>query len=461
MKIAVLCGSSKQAKNSNTMQYLFYLAKHFPKHDFSFLNVGFFFNSVTPDMQFFEESMKTIKNSDAVLWAFPVYFGLVPFSLKQFIEKVFETKRQLIFKDKYTASFSTSIHILDDVAHAYLRGICEDWEMNYYGFFSVDIYDYFSSKKMKDLTIFTDCFFSAVSQNEPCQIFFQKNHDTPAKYVPGKSFNKISLKNKRLLLIEHCLTPESNIKKMTSRFESQFAEKIPVIQLQSLGLKTGCYGCLKCGYNNICPLEDFPSISNVNSQIKQSDIIIFSGEVKDRFFSSLWKLFFDRSFSRGHLSGKLQGKQVGFIASGPFFNSNILNKFFVSFAEISGANLVGIVSDESNCSKTIDRLLHILSTNSVSFSEKNYSSPVTSSGLGTIKITRDNIYGRLSSVFHADHSLFKKSGLFDFPQNQRLSWYRNRLILLLLKLPYLRKLYYDRLPSLLPFLYKKFGQRKK
>lgn len=201
----------------------------------------------------------------------------------------------------------------------------------------------------------------------------------------------------------------------------------------------GCLGCIHCGIDNECVYEGKDGfIDFYNSKIKTADILIFTGTIKDRYLSSRWKLFFDRSFFNTHQS-VLSGKQIGFIISGPLRQLPNLRQILESFVEWQQANNIGIVTDEYEDSTKVDNLIKKLAKRSLLLSDKKYIKPQTFLGVGGRKIFRDDVWGKLRFVFQADHKYYKKTGFYDFPQTDFKTRVTNLLMILLTRIPKFKK----------------------
>ena len=140
MKIIVLNGSPK-GKISVTMQYVQFIQKKFPQHELKILNISQRIKKIEKDENAFQEIIDQVRSSDGVLWAFPLYFFLVPSQYKRFIELISEKKAKDAFKNRYSAVLTTSIHVFDHAAHNYVNAICDDLDMKYVGGFSADMDD--------------------------------------------------------------------------------------------------------------------------------------------------------------------------------------------------------------------------------------------------------------------------------------------------------------------------------
>ena len=89
MKITVLNGSPK-GDMSVTLQSVHFIRKTFPAHEFQICNISSKIRIIESNKDGFLKVVEGIGSSDAVLWAFPLYFFLVPAQYKRFVELVFE-----------------------------------------------------------------------------------------------------------------------------------------------------------------------------------------------------------------------------------------------------------------------------------------------------------------------------------------------------------------------------------
>jgi len=86
MKITVLNGSPK-GELSVTMQYVNYLAKLYPQHQFDIVHIAQRIKRIEHDRATFDEIIAQVRSSDAVLWGFPLYYLLVHAHYKRFIDE--------------------------------------------------------------------------------------------------------------------------------------------------------------------------------------------------------------------------------------------------------------------------------------------------------------------------------------------------------------------------------------
>ena len=446
MKIVVLNGSPK-GNMSVTLQYVLFLRKKFPQHELKVFNIAQEFRKIETEQKAFQEIIESVKSADGVLWAFPLYILLVHSNYKRFIELIRERGVESAFKGKYTAALSTSIHFFDHTAHNYINAICDDLDMRYVGSFSADMYDLLKEKEQVKLTLFARHFFEAIENRVPTSKNFMPVVHKKFGYAPGKVGNKIDVGSKKVLILTDSTDSGTNLGRMVQRFRDSFSSEVELVNLNDVNIKGGCLGCIQCGYDNTCAYQGKDGyIDFFNTKVKPADVLVFAGAIKDRYLSSRWKLYFDRSFFMGH-APKYTGKQMGFIISGPLSQIPNLRQILEAYAEGEGASPVDFVTDEPEDSAEIDALLHSLAERLIRFASEGCMKSSTFLGVGGTKLFRDEIWGRLRPTFQADHRRYRKHGVYDFPQND----YKTRIIggifTLLLKLPQFRKEYARRTKS--------------
>ncbi|MBC8218605.1 MAG: NAD(P)H-dependent oxidoreductase [Planctomycetes bacterium] len=438
MKIAVLNGSPK-GDISVTMQYVHFIQKKFPQHELKILNVSQRIKTTERNQAAFQEIIGEVKLSDGVLWAFPLYVFLVHSQYKRFIELISEKGAADVFKNKYTAVLTTSIHFFDHAAHNYMNAICDDLDMKYVGSYSADMHDLLQEKERDRLVLFAEDFFEAIETGVPTTKSYKPVAYGKFNYVPGNVEAKIDIGDKKIIVLTDCQDKQPNLGRMIETFRESLSKEVQVINLSDIDVKGGCLGCIQCGFDNICSYQDKDGfIEFYNTKVKTADVLIFAGAIKDRYLSSRWKLFFDRGFFNTH-TPTLTGKQIGFIISGPLGQIPNLRQILEAYAEWQQANVVHFVTDEYEDSLKIDALLQSLAKRAVRFAEIDYVKPATFLGVGGMKIFRDDIWGRLRFVFQADHRYYKKHGIYDFPQKDKKARDTNKMMFNLTKDPEMRQ----------------------
>jgi len=438
MKIIVLNGSPK-GNISVTMQYVQFIQKKFPQHELKIINISQRIKKIEKDEDAFQEIIDQVKTSDGILWAFPLYFLLVPSQYKRFIELISEKKSEDAFKNRYTAVLTTSIHVFDHAAHNYMNAICDDLDMKYTGSFSADMDDLLKERERERLILFADNFFEAIENTIPTSKAYMPVTYKEFDYIPGNVEDKIDVGNKKIIILTDSEDNQTNLGKMILRFKKSFSDEVEVINLNDMDIKGGCLACIRCGLDNICAYQDKDEYNEVyNTKLKTADVLVFAGTIKDRYLSSRWKMFFDRSFFNGHVPS-LSGKQIGFIISGPLIQIPNLRQILQGYCEWQQDNLVDFITDEYEDSAEIDALLENFAKRLIRFADKHYIKPPTFLAVGFSRIIRDDIWGRFRFAFQADHRFLKKHGMYDFPQKDLKIRIKNGIIIFLTKIPAFRK----------------------
>jgi len=438
MRIAVLNGSPK-GETSVTMQYVRYIQKLYPQHQLEIEHVVPRIKKLENDEQAFREIVERVRSADAVLWAFPLYYMLVHGSYKRFIELIEERGAREAFEGKYTASLSTSIHFFDHTAHNYIHAICDDLDMRYVGIFSASSRDLLEERGRAQLTQFAGEFFRAVEEQAATQRSYPALVTPSFRYVPGPVRQLVDTQGKRVVIVSDAQPHQANLVRMIERFQASFAQPVTTANLHDVDIKGGCLGCIHCGFDNICEYEGKDGYINFyNSQVKTADVLIFAGAMRDRYLSAKWKTFFDRSFFCGH-APSLAGKQFALLISGPLTQVPNLREILEGYAQLELCNLAGIVSDEVGDSSGLDGLLEELAGRLMRCAEADYRPPQMFPGVAGTKLFRDEMYGRLRIVFQADHRLYRKMGVYDFPQKDWRMRMINAVVTPLLRIPRFRE----------------------
>ncbi len=438
MKIIVLNGSPK-GDISVTMQYVAYIRKKFPQHELKIINTSQRINKIEKDESVFRGIVDDVRSSDGVLWAFPLYLLLVPSQYKRFIELIWERGALNAFKDRPAAVLTTSIHFFDHTAHDYMRAICDDLEMRFVGAFPAHMRDLMQKEGREKLSLFASTFFEAIEKKAPATKIYKPMINGNLDYVPSRSQDKIDDKGKRVVIVTDSEDSRTNLGRMLERFKDSFSSPVEVINISEMNIKGHCLGCLHCGFDYLCRYDGKDDFNEIyRTKVQTADILVYAGTIVDRYLSSRWHMFFCRSFFYNH-TPSLVSKQVGFIISGPLSQTSTLRQVMEGWIQIQQSHLVDFISDEYDDSATLDMLLTDLARRLISFSEKGYIRPRNFLGVAGMKVFRDEIYGGLRGVFQADHSYYKKHGLYDFPQKDYKKRFMADVMTIFSKIPPIRK----------------------
>jgi len=415
MKFAVLNGSPK-GDISVTLQYVRYLEKVYPEHDYVIHHVAQKIRALEKKDEAFDEVIDSIRGADGVIWSFPLYFLLVHAGLKRFIELVGERGVGDAFSGKYAAGISTSIHFFDNTAHTYIHGVSEDLGMQYVSSFSPHMTDLLDEEGRKKLQFFAEGLFDAVERGAAIPRRNQPITPVSLAYTPGAVGESVSTGDKRVVVVTDAHPGKDNLNGMIQRLTGALSGEVDVLNLNDVDIKGDCRGCIQCGYDYTCAYEGKDGfIDFYRDKVMTADAVIFAGSIRDRYFSADIKRMFDRMFFNTHTS-RLPQKQVGFLVSGPLSQLPNLREIMDGFFQVEESNLVDMVSDEYADSETLDVVIDDFARNVIRAADAGYVRPLDFLGVGGKKIFRDDIFMGLKFPFQADHRHYKKNGYYDFPQ---------------------------------------------
>ncbi|MBD3189569.1 MAG: iron-sulfur protein [Candidatus Heimdallarchaeota archaeon] len=458
LKIVVLNGSPKGPR-SITQQYVKYIQTIFPEHDYEYIPIAQKLPAIEKNSKRFNEIIEAIQDADGIIWAFPVYYLLVNSNYKRFIELIFERGVEKAFLGKYAASLSTSIKFHDHIAHNYIRAISEDLQTEFFDSASFHMDELLSDDSRKQIDNFAKNFFDTIIEKRVTTRYFPSLEGKPFEYQPTKpDLDPIHLPDKRIVIITDAKEEETNLQKMIQQTTKAFTNEVEVYNLHEVEIISTCQGCLQCAYDFNCVFKEKDEFTEFCEQnVKQADVLIFAGVIKDRFLSARWKMFMDRYFYNNH-TPTLQNKQIGFLISGPFSKTGVLREQLLSFVEGHRANPVGFVTDEVRSSKKLDEAIESFARKTAYYAQHNYFQN-TFRGVAGIKIFRDELLGGLKTVFRADHHYYKKHGLYR--QTRKQSFRQkifNKVLAFLVKLKGFRDRMY---PQMVDYMVRPYEQKVK
>ena len=435
MKICVLNGSPK-GRDSVTMQYVRFLELAFPAHTFVIEDVGQRIGSLEAKEDAFRKVIASIESADAILFATPVYYMLVPAQFKRFIELLFSHNARSSFFWKYAASITTSIHFFDHTANEYLHAVAEDLGMHWTGSFMAKMDDLLSEKHQENLVLFGQDFLDTAKTHPAIRRTYPPVSSNLPEYRSAGIPMPLATQGKQVLILSDA-AHGSNLEKMTMRLASCFGKSASIVPIDEAKMKGGCLGCCRCAFDNTCVYTDGFS-EFWKETVLPADIIILAGTVKDRYLSAAFKQVFDRSFFMGHIPS-FAGKQVAFLIEGPVAQCSTLQEIMRAYVSGQGANLAGVVSDEVGISMAVDEQIDALAARCLRLSLSGYVAPGGFPAVAGHKIFRDDIWGEMRAIFRADHAYYRKHGLYDFPQNDLRQRISTTLFSLFLSIPAVRE----------------------
>ncbi len=451
MKIVILNGSPK-GEYSNTIHYVKYIMKHRPEHEYNILEVGRDIKKIEKDPGMFDAIIEKIKDADGVLWSFPLYHYSVPSQLMRLIELVSERKAEDAFHGKYVTALTTSVHFYDNLAHNYVRAVSEDLGMNYLEGFSAEMNDILKPEWRRQMLLFFDHFTAMIEEHAPAEKKYAPISAETKEYSPGEVKAHVSFGDKKVILITDARDDDLNLGRMVEVFKRSAGGNVDIVNLNDIRIAGGCLGCIRCGDKNVCVYKD-DLRSVYYDKMAGANAVVLAGTIRGRSFSSLWKMFWDRSFVNGHCP-LVTGIQYGYIISGPLRQLPDIREEIESRAEMSGNQMAGIITDEYDDPEKITALIGQLAADLAWGMKADYHRPPTYLGIGGKLLFRDLIY-RLGGIFRADDTYYKKHALYDYPQKDYMLRMQNFVLKLILSSKWARKQFYMRAKEETARAYKK------
>jgi len=286
MKIVVLNGSPK-GDVSVTRQYVLYLEKAFPKHQFVVLHVAQQSRKLDRDAAAFDAVVQEVRSADGVIWAFPLYILLVCSQYKRFIELITERGAQSAFRGKHAVTLSTSINYYDSNAHTYIRSVCEDLGMRFVGIHSANMHDLMKPEERRRLRLFAEDFFASIERGlEFPRLSSALRAEQAQSYQPLPPALSTDTRGRKIVILTDAKAGQENLQAMTARLVSAWGQDARVVNLHDIDIKGGCQGCLRCGAAYQCAYTGKDGfIDFYNSVLVPADIIVFAGAIVARQLS--------------------------------------------------------------------------------------------------------------------------------------------------------------------------------
>ena len=403
MKILVINGSPK-GEYSITLQTVRYLEQQFPQVSFEVLHAGQKIKALEQD---FSSAAEAVKQSDFLLFSYPVYTFLAPSQLHRFLELL--KSSGLSLAGKYAAQLTTSKHFYDITAHRYVQDMCQELGLKYIGGLSADMDDLLAEKGQKQARDFLQ--FLQWSVEKDSYLPFPQPHPgfTP---VPATAPEADGAQKPGDVVIVTDVTPEEgNLQAMIARFRANCPYNTRVVNIWEYPLQGGCLGCFRCAVSGKCIYTDgFDEFLRREIQTAQATVYAFT--IKDHSMGPRFKMYDDRQFCNGHRTVTM-GAPVGYLVSGPLSREENLRNVIEARANVGGNFLAGVATDEQEPDRQIDLLCQKLAY----ALDQGYQPPQTFWGVGGMKVFRDLIW-LMQGMMRADHKFYKAHGQYDFPQKQ-------------------------------------------
>ncbi|MCQ2462334.1 MAG: NAD(P)H-dependent oxidoreductase [Clostridia bacterium] len=404
MNIVVINGSPK-TKYSITLQTVLYIERNFPDHSFDYINAA---SVIRQKDKKLPEVIEKIKQSDAVLFSYPVYTFIAPSQLHALIEMLKESGADL--SGRFFTQITTSKHFYDTTAHKYIEENGFDMGMKYIRGLSADMDDLLTEKGQKQAKDFFSRFLWC-AENGICEP--NRKAYTEPKRAPVTPLHRApSSGSGDVVIVTDLKEDDVQLNEMIKRFRAVMPEKTRLVNLRDFHFSGGCLGCFNCAVSGKCIYKDrFDDF--LRNNIQTADATVYAFSIKDHSMGTLFKTYDDRQFCNGHRTVTM-GKPVGYLVSGNYGEEDNLRMIIEGRAQVGGNYLAGVATDETDPDGEIDRMaqnLHYALIN-------GYEQPAEFLGVGGMKIFRDLIY-QMRGMMKADHKFYKEHGQYDFPQKTK------------------------------------------
>lgn len=419
MKICVLSGSPKGA-GSITWQTVLFLEKRFPDCRFTTLHVGQRIRMYERDMA---EALNAVEEADLLLFCYPVYTFIVPAQLHRFIELLKASGAEL--EGKYAAQISTSKHFYDTTAHKFIQENCQDMGMKYLGGLSADMEDLLTKKGQREALSFWRLILWKQSRNiyEPAPGRTVK--ETPFYLRSLREVEK--LEGKETVIVASLAEDDTSLANMIEDFRAAYPYRTRLINIDEYPFSGGCLGCFHCAVSGKCIYkDDFDDF--LRNEIQTGAAIVYAFTIQDHSMGSRMKLYDDRQFCNGHRTVTM-GMPFGYLVNGNLEDEPNLRLIIEGRAQVGGNYLAGVATDAAgirNLAKTLSYALR-----------HRLQFPPMFLGVGGMKIFRDLIWV-MQGMMKADHQFYKEHGIYDFPQKQKGTILKMKLVGALLSNPGIR-----------------------
>ena len=291
---------------------------------------------------------------------------------------------------------------------------------------SADMEDLLCEKGRAEAEMFFERFLFSAKNG-----IWEEKCETETPFVPVLATPVASAADKAkkdVVIITDCTDKSSNLWMMTERFRAVFPYETRVVNISEFPFSGGCLGCFKCAVSEKCVYKDGFDVF-LRENIQRADAIVYAFEVRDHSMGSRFKMYDDRNFCNGHRTVTV-GMPVGYIVSGPYSRENNLKTVIEARCETGGNFLSGVATDERDPDGSVDRM-----ASSLDFAlSTGHRAPQNFWGVGGMKIFRDLIY-QMRGMMRADHRFYKKQGIYDFPQKQKMKTLKMYLVGALLSNP--------------------------
>lgn len=426
MNILIVNGSPK-GENSITYHTAKYLEALYGKHhEFRTIHPGQKIKAMEKD---FTKAKELLSWSNLIIFTYPVYTFIAPSQLHRFIELVKESDINL--DKKYSTQITTSKHFFDTTAHNFIEENCLDMGLRVIPGISADMDDLLTEKGQKEARDFFKWTVYSIN-NDIYKYTGVKKEINKHKEYQCQIQKVEKTKNYTVAIVTDASAETKYMENMVKDLENALPCNVKVAKLKDFPFQGGCLGCFECAFSGKCIYKDnFDKY--LREEIQSADGIIYAFTIKNHYADSIMKTYDDRQFCNGHRT-VTTGMPAGYLISGDYEKEPNLRAIIEGRSSVGGNFLIGPFTDQENTAENIKKLADAF----IYALDKKIEKPKNFYGVGGMKIFRDLIY-TMQGLMKEDHKFYKKHGIYDFPQNNKATILKMKLVGLMVNNKTLKK----------------------
>ena len=291
--------------------------------------------------------------------------------------------------------------------------------MKYVGGLSADMEDILKKEGQKDAVTFWKLVQWKMA-NDICEKVPARTYRTVPAYerslqeVPKKTGHKA-------VIVANLREGDASLKAMIDDFCAVYPYETRVVNLVEYPFKGGCLGCFNCAATGKCIYKDgFDDF--LRNEIQANSCIIYAFTVSDHSMGARMKMYDDRQFCNGHRTVTM-GMPFVYLISGDYDKEPNLQMIVEGRAQVGGNYLAGVATDKKGIEDLAKTMAYAV--------EHKVEQPAMFLGVGGMKIFRDLIW-IMQGLMKEDHRFYKEHGFYDFPQKERGTILKMKLVGLLL-----------------------------
>ncbi len=424
MNILVINGCPRGGE-SITLQTSLYLKALHPEHTFTVVHGAQRIRALERD---FSPLREALSRAELVIFSYPVYTFIAPSQPHRLMELIKADGVDL--RGKFVTQITTSKHFFDVTAHAWLEENCNDLGMRVIRGLSAGMEDLLKEKGQLQARQFFDQVMFSIGRGPFVPPLPAPPEGTRQEYAAH--LKSVPKRGGDVVIVTNAAPEDAPLRAMIADFRAVLPFESRVVELRSFPFAGGCLGCLKCAVTGKCVYKDnFDTFLREN--IQTADAFVYAFSIENHYTHSSFKCFDDRQFCNGHRT-VTSGTPMGYLISGDYNYEPNLRVILEGRAEVGGNYLSGVATDEGDAEANIRSLAENLTL----ALDRGFTRPANFYGVGGTKIFRDLIY-TMQGFMKADHKFYKEHGIYDFPQKQRGTIWKMRLVGAMMAVPAARK----------------------